>query len=181
MPALVAIMLFRNHPLSATETLLMAIAYAGSAFVLTFVMILVVALILKLRPSLALDTPRALLGISFAASGVIAGAIAVWWSQFGSAPSLPELISGLILIVTLFLVATIVISAALLSFSIYELKRVPSIHQRSRGVPMSLAAAILTALLFLPAYASQEHGPASPPIQVVTSPSHARVAFIARF
>ena len=179
MPALVAIMLFRNHPLSATETLLMAIAYAGSAFVLTFVMILVVALILKLRPSLALDTPRALLGISFAASGVIAGAIAVWWSQFGSAPSLPELISGLILIVTLFLVATIVISAALLSFSIYELKRVPSIHQRSRGVPMSLAAAILTALLFLPAYASQEHGPASPPIQVVTSPSHARVAFIA--
>src|SRR5205814_2698083 len=120
-----------------------------------------------------------LLGISFAASAMMTAAIAIWWSQFGSGPALLELISGLMLIVAFFLVATIVISAALLSFSIYEFKRVPAIHQRSRGVPMSIAAAILTALLFLPAYAAQERRSAGAPIQVVTLPSKAHIAFIA--
>jgi len=176
---LVAIMLYRNHPLSALETLLMAIAYAGTALVAGFALLIVIALTLKVRPALAIDTPRALLGISFAASAMMTAAIAIWWSQFGSAPSLLELVSGLILIVAFFLIATIAISAALLSFSIYELKRVPAIHRRSRGVPMSIAAAILTALLFLPAYAAQDRGTASPPIQVVTSPARARIAFIA--
>ena len=179
MPPLVAIMIFRNHPLTGLETLEMAIAYGGCALVAGFALLVVIALILKLRPALAIDTPRALLGISFAASGAMTAAIAIWWSQFGSAPSLLELLSGLILIVTFFLIATIAISAALLSFSIYELKRIPAIHRRSRGTPMSIAAAILTALLFLPAYAAQERGAAEPPIQVVTSPSRARVALIA--
>ena len=176
---LVAIMLFRNHPLTGWETLLMAVAYDASAFVAGFLLLIVVALILKLRPSLALDTPRLLLGISLAASAVMTAAIAIWWSQFPSVPSLLELLAGLVLTVTFFLIATIAISAALLSFSIYELKRVPAIHQRSRGLPMSIAAAILTALLFLPAYAAQERRPAIEPIQVVTSPTTRKVAFIA--
>src|SRR5947207_1823277 len=105
---LVAIMLFRNHPLTAWETLLMAIVYGGSAIIISFA-----------------------------------------------------------------------ISAALLSFSIYELQRVPAIHQRSRGVPMSIAASILTALLFLPAYAAQERRTAEPPIQVVTAPTSKRIAVVA--
>ena len=140
---LVAIMLFRNHPLTGWETLLMAVAYGGSALVAGFFLLIALALILKLRPALAIDTPRALLGISFTVSAVMSGAIAIWWSQFPSTPSLPELLVGLILTVTFFLIATVAISAALLSFSIYELKRVPAIHQRSRGLPMSIAAAIL--------------------------------------
>jgi len=176
---LVAIMLFRNHPLTGWETLLMAVAYGGTAFAAGFLLLIVLALILKLRPALALDTPRALLGISFAVSALLTASIAIWWSQFGSAPSLPELLAGLILTVTFFLIATVVISAALLSFSIYELKRVPAIHQRSRGAPMSIAAAILTALLFLPAYAAQERRAPESPIQVVTSPTAHRIAFIA--
>lgn len=176
---LVAIMIVRNHPLSALETLLMAIAYFGSALVAAFLFILAIALILKLRPALAVDTPRALLGISFLASAILTAAIAIWWTQFGSRPSLPELLVGLVLIVTFFLIATVAISAALLSFSIYELKRVPAIHQRPRGVPMSIAAAILIALLFLPAYASQERGAPAVPIQVVTTPTSRQIAFIA--
>ena len=176
---LVAIMLFHNHPLTGWETLLMAVAYGGTAFAAGFLLLIVLALILKLRPALALDTPRALLGISFAVSALLTASIAIWWSQFGSAPSLPELLAGLILTVTFFLIATVVISAALLSFSIYELKRVPAIHQRSRGAPMSIAAAILTALLFLPAYAAQERRAPESPIQVVTSPTAHRIAFIA--
>ncbi|HUJ13016.1 MAG TPA: hypothetical protein VL284_04420 [Thermoanaerobaculia bacterium] len=176
---LVAIMIFRNHPLTGWETLLMGVSYGGTALVAGFVLLVAIALILKLRPSLALDTPRALLGISFAASALLTAPIAIWWSQFGSAPPLAELIVGLVLIVTFFLIATVVISAALLSFSIYELKRVPAIHQRPRGVPMSIAAAVLIALLFLPAYASQERTAAQEPIQVVTAPAKRRVAFIA--
>ena len=168
---LVATMLSRNHPLTAWETLLMAIVYGASAFVAAFAILVVVALALKLRPSVALDTPRALLGISFAASGVFAAAIAVWWARFGAPPSLPELLVGLTLIVLSFLIGTVAISAALLSFSIYELQRVPAIHRRSRSAPMSIAAAILTALLFLPAYAAQERRTPEPPIQVVTTPS----------
>jgi len=176
---LVAIMLFRNHPLSGWETLAMAIAYGGTAAVAGFLLLVIVALVLKLRPALAIDTPRALLGISFAASALPSGAIAFWWSQFGAAPSLPELLVGLILTVTFFLIATVAISAALLSFSIYEVKRVPAIHQRSRGVPMTIAAAILTALLFLPAYAAQDWRGPEQPIEVVTSPASRRVAFVA--
>src|SRR5438876_2983246 len=109
---LVAIMLFRNHPLTGWETLLMAVAYDASAFITGFLLLIVVALILKLRPSLALDTPRLLLGISFAGSAVMTAAIAIWWSQFPSVPSLPELLAGLVLTVTFFLIATIAISAA---------------------------------------------------------------------
>ena len=86
---------------------------------------------------------------------------------------------GLGLIVIAFLIGTIAISAALLSFSIYELQRVPAIHQKPRGVPMSMAAAILTALLFLPTYLAQERQSAEPPIAVVTTPASRRIALIA--
>ncbi|HJT18770.1 MAG TPA: hypothetical protein VJ853_15340, partial [Thermoanaerobaculia bacterium] len=176
---LVAIMLFRNRPLSASETLLMAVAYFGTAIVVAFLFIIAIALVLKLRPALAIDTPRALLAISFAASAILTAAMAIWWSQFGSGPSLVELVTGFVLIVTFFLIGTVAISAALLSFSIYELKRVPAIHQRPRGVPMSIAAAILIALLFLPAYASQERRAPEQPVQVVTAPADRHIAFIA--
>jgi hypothetical protein len=73
----------------------------------------------------------------------------------------------------------VAVSAALLSFSIYELRRVPSIHQKPRTVPMTIAAGVLIAALFLPAYASQDRPPGEPPVQVVTTPTSARVALVA--
>ena len=176
---LVAIMLFRNHPLSAWETFLMAIVYGGAALAASFAVLIVVALILKLRPALAIDTPRALLAISFGVSSILTLAIAIWWARFAAPPSTAEFIAGLVLIVMEFLIGSVVISAALLSFSIYELQRVPAIHQRSRGVPMSIAAAILTALLFIPAYAPRERQVAPVPITVVTTPTTRRIALIA--
>ncbi len=176
---LVTIMLFRNHPLGAWETLGMALCYGVTAFVAALVMLDLIALVLKGRPALAIDTPRMLLGIGFAGAAVFTLIIAIWWYRFDAPPSLGELVCGLALIVLFFLISSVAISAALLSFSIYELQRVPSIHQRSRGVPMTVAAAILTALLFLPAYAAQERQPPEPPIQVVTVPTARRLAFIA--
>src|SRR6185503_11361708 len=104
--------------------------------------------------------------------------IMVWWYRFDAPPSMPELAVGVALIILFFLMATIVVSAALLSFSIYELHRVPAIHQRPRGAAMTVAAAVLLGLLFVPAWASQER-PAAAPIQVVTTPTANRIALIA--
>ena len=98
--------------------------------------------------------------------------IAIWWYRFDTAPSWPELLVGGALSVIFFLVATTVVSAALLSFSIYELQRVPAIHQKPRGVPMAVAAAVLIALLFVPAYADRERTELEP--MVVTTPTTAR-------
>jgi hypothetical protein len=175
----VAIMLFRNRPLSALETLELALLYGGAALLAAFVLVVAVALVLKLRPEVAIDTPSALLGISLAAAALLSAPLAVWWYRFDTPPSLPELVTGLGLAVIFFLVATTVISAAILSFSIYELRRIPAIHRKPRTLPMTIAAAILMALLFLPAYAQQERRAPEAPVQVVTTPTRRKVALVA--
>ena len=166
---LVAIMLFRNHPLSAGETLLMSLLYGVTGFAISFLLLVAIALILKLRPALAIDTPRGLLAISFAAAALLAAPIALWWVRFPATPSWPELLTGIAAVAAFFLIATIAISAALLSFSIYELQRIPAIHQKPRGVPMTIAAAILIAFLFLPTFLAQDSRTSEPPLQVVTT------------
>ena len=176
---LVAVMLFRNHPLSAIETLLMALLYGVTAVAISFLFLIAVALLLRLRPALAVDTPRALLAIAFLASAILAAPIAVWWYRFDAPPQTLELVAGLLLIALFFVMATIVVSAALLSFSIYELRRVPVLHQKPRGAAMTIAAAVLIALLFIPAYATQEKTAAAPPLQVVTTPTNRRIALVA--
>jgi len=176
---LAAVMLFRNHPLSAYEVLALTLIYGVTAVAVSFLLLIVIALVLRLRPQLAVDTPRALLAISFSASAVLTAAIAVWWLRFGSTPSWPELLTGLVLVVIFFLIATVAVSAALLSFSIYELKRIPALHHKSRAFPMTTAAAILIALLFLPTYAVQDKRTSEPPLQIVTVPTTERVALLA--
>lgn len=176
---LVAIMLFRNHPLSAGETLLMSLLYGVTVFAISFLLLVAIALILKLRPAIVIDTPRALLAISFAAAALLAVSIAIWWYRFPTAPSWPELLIGVAAMAVFFLIATIAISAALLSFSIYEVQRIPAIHQRPRGVPMTIAALILIAFLFLPTLARQDSALAEAPIQIVTTPTVYNVTLIA--
>lgn len=174
---LAAVMAFRNHPLHAFETLGLFLSYFAAWVVIAFGFVLAVALILKLRPAIPIDTPRAFLAISLAAGAVLTAPSAIWWYRFDTAPTFPELLVGVALCVIFFLVATTVVSAALLSFSIYELQRVPAIHQKPRGVPMSVAAAVLIALLFVPAYADRER--TSPAPMVVTTPTTTRIALIA--
>jgi len=176
---LVAIMLVRNHPLTALETLELTLLYFGAGFIVDLAFIVAIALVLKLRPEIAVDTPRTLLAISIAAAVVLALPIAMWWYGFDTPPPLVELAAGLALVLVFFLIATIVVSAALLSFSIYELQRVPAIHRKPRTVPITIAAALLMALLFLPAYAAQEKRATSTPIQVVTTPTQRRIALVA--
>ncbi|HYC93536.1 MAG TPA: alkaline phosphatase family protein [Thermoanaerobaculia bacterium] len=172
-----AIMLFRNAPLGALETLGLFVSYALAWLIAAFVFIVAVALILKLRPALPLDTPRALLAISFAASALIVGPAAVWWYRFDTSPTTAELAAGVLLMTLFFLITTVVVSAALLSFSIYELQRIPAFHQKPRGVPMLVAAVVLVAALFVPAYADRER--VTPEPMIVTAPTSAKVALIA--
>jgi hypothetical protein len=176
---IVAIMLFRNHPLSAGETLLMSLLYGVTGFAISFLLLIAIALILKLRPTLAIDTPRALLAISFAAAALLAAPMAFWWYRFPTPPSWPELLTGIAAMAAFFLIATIAVSAALLSFSIYELRRVPAIHRKPRGVPMTIAASILIAFLFLPTFAAQDMRTKEPPLQVVTTRTPYVVTLIA--
>ncbi|MEA2164370.1 MAG: hypothetical protein QOK37_2497 [Thermoanaerobaculia bacterium] len=176
---LVAVMVFRNHPLSAGETLLLSFLYGVTGFAISILILVAVALALKLRPAMVIDTPRALLAISFAVAALLASPIVFWWYRFPAPPSWPELLAGIAAIAAFFLIGTIAISAALLSFSIYELQRIPAIHRRPRGVPMTIAASILIALLFLPAFASSEARTSAPPLQVVTVPGERRVALLA--
>ena len=172
-----AIMLLRNAPLGAIETLGLFVSYALVWLVASFAFVVAIALVLKIRPSLPIDTPRALLAISFAASALLVAAPAIWWYRFDTASTTAEVAAGVALLVLFFLMATVVVSAALLSFSIYELQRVPAIHQKRRGVPMLVAAAVLIALLFVPAWAERER--AQPEPMVVTTPTSARIALIA--
>jgi hypothetical protein len=172
-----AVMLFRNYPLHALETFGLFVSYAAVWVVVAFAFVVTIALILKLRPSLPIDTPRALLAISLAASALLVAPIAIWWYGFDADATLSELVVGVGLCAIFFLVAMIVISAAMLSFSIYELQRVPAIHQKPRGVPMIVAAAVLIALLFVPAYADREKTVLAP--MVVTKPTTTRIALIA--
>jgi hypothetical protein len=172
-----AVMVARNHPLSAVEILSLFASYAVVWMLFAFGFFVLVALILKVRPALPIDTPRALLAIGLIAAAILVTPIAFWWSHFDTSATLPELAAGVLLCVIFFLVASIVVSAALLSFSIYEVQRIPAIHQKGRGVPMTIAAAALIALLFVPAFADREQ--ANKPAMVVTTPTSRRIALIA--
>ena len=175
---MVAVMLVRNRPLTALETLELFLLYAAAWSVMAFAAIVLTALLLKIRPELPIDTPRALLFISILVSAVLAAPFAVWWYRFDTEPSAIELIAGVALAGIHFVVTTIVTSAALLSFSIYEVQRVPAIHQKPRTIPLAVAAAILIAILFVPAYATPDR-PQAAPLQVVTTPTQNRIALVA--
>jgi Type I phosphodiesterase / nucleotide pyrophosphatase len=174
----VGVMLSRNHPLSGLETLELFLIYAAAWLVIGFTVVLAVALLLKIRPELTIDTSRGLLAISIATSVVLLIPLAIWWYEFDGRASISELAIGGALGAIFFVVATIVVSAALLSFSIYELQRIPAIHQKPRTLPLGAAAAILVALLFVPAYATPERR-AQPPQQVIVSSTQHRVALVA--
>lgn len=175
---LTAIMLVRNYPLTAIETLQLFVIYGVVWIVAVFFLVIAAALLLRIRPELAIDTPGALLSISMVISAIPVLACGLWWYGFPTDASLLELTVGLMLALVFFLVSVIVVSAALLSFSIYELKRIPAIHQKPRTIPITVAAAVLIALLFVPAYGTQEKAQGEPS-QIIITPTQRRVALVA--
>jgi hypothetical protein len=172
-----AVMVARNYPLNPVETLALFLSYAVGWLVIGFVLVVITALALKVRPALPIDTPRALLAISLAASALMTLAIAYWWWRFDTPPAWPELAAGIGATLVFFIFASIVVSAALLSFSIYEVHRIPAIHQKPRGVAMTVVAVVLIALLFVPAWWSRERVESEP--MVITRQTTSRIALIA--
>lgn len=175
----VAVMLARNYPLGPAETLSMLLLYGVTWFVASSLLMAAIGLLLKIRPEVAIDTPRALLAISLAAAALLVSPIAVWWYRFDTPPGALELAAGLLLVLAFFLVSTVVVSAALLAFSVHELRRIPAIHRKSRTLPMTISAAILMAALFAAAHAVQEKSAPQLPLQVVTAPTQRRLALVA--
>ncbi|MHB9001052.1 MAG: alkaline phosphatase family protein, partial [Thermoanaerobaculia bacterium] len=174
----VAIMAMRNDPLSLSAALLLSAVYAIAGLFSGIAVVFVAAMILKLKPSLAIDSPATLLGGSIAASLLLIAPLIFWWSGFDSPPTAVEIALGGALLVALFAVATLVFSAALLSFSIHETRRIPAIARRSPAAPIVIAATLLAlAIVVFPLIRGGESAPANPP-QIVVAPSTTRLALL---
>ena len=171
-----ALMLIRNQPLGAVEILSLYGVYFAVAFVAGFAVVVLIALTLKVRPALPIDTPYALLAISLIAAALFTAPLGYWWLRFETPPDQLELAVGAALGILFFVVASVVVSAALLSFSIYEVGRVPAIHQKPRGVPMTIAAVVLIGALIAPAFAGREPEAAAP--MVVIKPTARQLVLI---
>lgn len=161
-----AVMLIRNQPLGVLEILTLYGIYCAVAFTAGFALVVLIALILKVRPALPIDTPYALLAISLFAAALLTAPLGYWWLRFETPPDRMELALGAALGILSFLIATLVVSAALLSFSIYEVGRVPAIHQKPRGIPMTIAAVVLIGALIAPAFAGREPEAAAPMVVI---------------
>lgn len=175
----IAVMLIRNRPMPLFDALLLSVFYLVGGAVIVFLLVVAVALALKIRPSLPVDSPASLTAVAVLASIVIGAIFGAWWIGFERPPETPELIAGLALILLFFVVGTYVFSAAFLSFSIYETRRVPSIHQKSRAIPIAIVGTILLVALLVPVYAARAPQNAEAPDQIVVAPSNARVVLVA--
>lgn len=174
-----AVMLLRNGALPAWETTLLVLVYLAAAFVLISVIVLATAALLKIRPGAVIERPGSLFWVSLTQSGIVVAVILTWWLGFPSRASAVE-IAIMIASVLLFLpIGTIAFSAALLSFSIYETQRIPSIHRRSRTVPLTVAGGVMLVLLLFLIPAARPVAGAEAPSQVVIRPTEERVVLLA--
>lgn len=172
------VLLRRNASIGIGEALVVAALQFGAVFAVTLAVLVCTALVLRVRPALAIESPAALMAIAMTASGLVAVAVGIWWLGFEEWPSPVEAVVFLALLALLFIVGSIVVSAALLSFSIHETHRIPSIHRRSRTLPIAITGAVLFAGLFVPMWLARQRVTNPPPAQVVVAPTEARVALV---
>lgn len=176
---IVAITVLRNAPLPFYDAVVLSAVYLAGTFITFVALIILIGLLLKLSPGLMVDRPRVLLPISVAFSLLVAAAMGFWWAGFDQSIVMVEALVGAALILLFFIVATFIFSAALLSFSIHETGRIPSLQQRRRTVPLTATGILLLAATLLPAYSNQRRDPSTPPPQVVVSPSSAKLVLLA--
>ena len=175
----IAIMVVKNDGLPLVETMTIASIYLATAFIAAMVIHLVVALVLKSNPAFGIEKPRALMIISMALSGFLSLSVIAWWTAFPSEPGIPELIVFAALLILFFSTSSIVISAALLSFSIHETRSIPRIHRKPRTIPLIIGALLLFAMTFALSLTDPTAKPQPEASQVVVRPTDARVALIA--
>jgi hypothetical protein len=117
--------------------------------------------------------------MSVALASAVAAGILVWWSGFDAPPPVVEVAIGGILVILFVVVATVVFSAALLSFSIHEARRIPLVAQKDRTAPLAIIALLTAAVIGGWVFRASNPHIAEVPAQVVVSPSTARVALLA--
>ncbi len=176
---LVSIMVVRNRPIAPMDAAVLFGVYLVLAALDQFALLVLIALALRLKPTLALDRPAALTGVSIALASVVAAGIMVWWAGFGGAPTTLELGIGVGLVILVLVVATLVFSAALLSFSIHETKRIPRVAQKDRTLPLIIVAVVVTLVIVGWVYRAAESPVVEPPTQIVVAATDARVALLA--
>ncbi|MEO8217520.1 MAG: alkaline phosphatase family protein [Acidobacteriota bacterium] len=179
LPVLV-IMVLRNRPLGAMEVALLAVIYIAGSFAAVFGLVLMAALVIKLRPSLPIRSPRGLALFAMLVSGVMIAAEGAWWSGFRDRSSVLEIVAAVTLFVVAFVVMSLIFAAALLSFSIHETHEIPSIRRRSVRVPLIAASALILAGLFVVPFVSADgREEQAVPEQVVVVPRTGRLALVA--
>ncbi len=173
-----SVMISRNAGLPPLESITIFGLYFSAAFLLGLALHFVVAFGLKAKPGFGIENPRRLMVIAMGLSGTIALALVAWWTAFPTEPAMSEVLTFLALLLICFLVSSIVISAALLSFSIHETHEIPTIHRRSRTVPL-LIGVLLLAVIMGQVFRSNRPQQEVAAQQVVVRPSDSRIAFIA--
>jgi hypothetical protein len=174
----VLVMALRNRPLDPAAIGALALLYLVHAFATSGGVIAGIALILRLRPALPVDSPRTMTAISVLGATALEVLFLVWWHAFPHPPAPAELLSGIAMILLALVVETLVLSAVFLSVTIHETGRIPSVRQRSRAIPIAAAGIVL--LLFILAVSR----PAAKPSvreasEVPVAPTRIRVALLA--
>lgn len=172
-------MILRNGGLPPLETTIIAGLYFSGAFLAAIVLHVLVAMVLKAKPEFGIENPRALMVIAMMLSGALALLLVAWWSAFPSDPSHTESIVFIALLVCLFFASSIVISAALLSFSIHETQSIPRIHRKPRTVPLVAGATLLLVLIFGRSCTNPRAEALVEASQVVVRPTEVRIVLVA--
>ncbi|MBI2215074.1 MAG: hypothetical protein HYU52_15605 [Acidobacteria bacterium] len=176
---LLAITILRNKPLALADAVVMGSVQAAGAFFSLLALIVLVALGLRRNPALAIDSPALLTGLTLLFSGGLSLSLVVWWSGFDGTPSSIELIAGGALIVVFFLASSVIVSAALLSFSIHEAKRIPMVHRKDQTLPMTAVAILIGCAIGAWSLTAAPEKPAHAPASIAVAATDTKVALIA--
>lgn len=174
-----ATMILRNGGLPLLETTGIAAIYLATSFFGAMFVHILVALALKWNPTFGIENPRALMIIAMALSGFLSLWIAAWWTAFPLPPDIWERFAFIGLLILFFSASSIVISAALLTFSIHETKTIPRIHRKSRTFPLLIGAILLCGLILSLSLTDPKARAEVEAPQVVVKPTDARIALIA--
>ncbi|HUO84212.1 MAG TPA: hypothetical protein VM534_03770, partial [Thermoanaerobaculia bacterium] len=173
------VVVMRNVSMTLLQTAVVATTYFISSFAVVLTLLILTGVILKLRPELAIESPAGLMSFSMAVVTVVCLGIGAWWLGFDDAAAGYEPPVVLLLLFVLFVAGTVVVSAALLSFSIHEARRIPRIHRKPRTIPISAAGLILLVVLFVPSWLARPDETVETPLQIPVGQSSGRVAMIA--
>lgn len=175
---ILSVMLLRNRPMEGVDLVALGLSYMAFSFAAVFVIVLLAALFMRVRPRTPIEHPRVLLAISIALSALLCAGPVAWWLGFHSPALLLERLAFLSLLLLSFLFGVTILAAALLSFSIHSTQQIPSVRHRRRMLPIAVVAVAIFISVWLLSLHSEIQSPARPQ-QIVIRPTGLRIAFLA--